>query len=79
MILQYRVEVGLCPGVSQQGWLRWFAHPCGCTEWRGVCGNLLFIPNTLLFLSDLQKWQLRVFIFVFVFFFVKRPSQLCKL
>lgn len=67
MILQYGVEVGLCPGVSQQGWLRWFAHPCGCTECRGVCGNLLFIPNTLLFLSDLQKWQLRVFGFVFVF------------
>ena len=22
-----RVRVGVCPGVRQEGWLRWFAHP----------------------------------------------------
>ena len=36
-----------------------------------MCGNLLFTPDTLLFLSALQKWQLRFFrIFFFFCLFV---------
>ena len=41
----------MCPGVRQEGWLRWSAHPSGGVECRGHAQNtpLLQAP---------QKWQL---------------------
>ena len=31
----YGVNVGVCPGVRPEGWLKWFAPPSGGVERRG--------------------------------------------
>ena len=57
-----RVEAG--PGAGPEGCLRWFAHPFGDVECGGHAQYPAFVPDTLLLLSALQKWQLGFGLFI---------------
>ena len=55
----------VCPGVSPEGWLRWFAHSFGGDECRGHAQYSSFTPNVLLFCSQLFRngsWVFGLFI-----------------
>ena len=55
----------VCPGVSPEGWLRWFAHSFGGGECRGHAQYSSFTPNVLLFCSQLFRngsWVFGLFI-----------------
>ena len=40
------VRLGVCPGVGQEGWLRWSAHPFGGVECRGHVRYPVFAPGS---------------------------------
>ena len=45
----------LGPGVQQDGWLRYFAHPLGGVERRGYAQYPILDPNILFLSEALQK------------------------
>ena len=72
----YGVRLGVGPGVRLEGWLRWFAHPLGGAECRGMRSALL-----LLLTAHFCSWLFRsgswVFLVFFLYLIVQNLLQLC--
>ena len=51
-------EVGVCPGVRPERWLRCFAHRLSGVECRSHAPYSVYAPDTLFLFQALQKWQL---------------------
>ena len=62
-------RVGVCSGVWPEGWLRWFAHPLGCVEYRGQAQYPAFAPGS-------SEVAVQLFFGLFVSF-VQNLLQLC--
>ena len=59
----YGVRVGVGPGVGQEWWLKWAAHPLVVLSARGLRRTLLLLPAP-------QKWQLGFWSFCILLFII---------